>query len=102
MTMTQHIQTPHQTHIALVARRTTPNHDDAPIHLGDVVHLQLADGPAIKAPVIFNAPFNGVTTYTTDVLTHRHTSDPSLCGRRIRFRREHVHHVERLRASARA
>lgn len=86
-------------HIALVANHHA--HDDAPIHLGDVVHLQLADGPAVKAPVIFNAPLNGVTTYTTDVLTRSHTSDPALCGRRIRFRREHVHHVERVRPASR-
>ena len=91
-----------QTPIALVSHRNDTGAEDTPIHVGDIVHLQLADGPAIKAPVIFNAPFNGVTTYTTDVLTRSHTSDPSLCGRRIRFRREHVHHIERLRTAARA
>ena len=31
-------------------------------------HLQPANGPAIRAAVIFNAPIDGMTTYTTEVL----------------------------------
>ena len=39
-----------------------------PIHIGDIVYLQPANGPAIRAAVIFNAPIDGMTTYTTEVL----------------------------------
>ena len=35
-----------------------------PIHIGDIVYLQPANGPAIRAAVIFNAPIDGMTTYT--------------------------------------
>ncbi len=77
--------------------------DGTPIHVGDIVHLRPADGLVIKARVIYNAPLNGATTYTTDLV-----SRPADNGRthklRFRFRHEHVHGIEpvcgRLRVPA--
>ncbi|ARP79490.1 hypothetical protein CAL12_00725 [Bordetella genomosp. 8] len=77
--------------------------DGTPIHVGDIVHLRLADGPVVKARVIYNAPLNGDTTYTTDVVTRRAENGRTL-KLRFRFRHEHVHDVEpvcgKIRASA--
>ncbi|WP_459618150.1 hypothetical protein [Bordetella sp. 2513F-2] len=70
--------------------------DDTPIHVGDVVYLQPIDGPSIRARVIYNAPINGIVTYTTDLVR---------CGSaatRVRFRHEHVHHIESVQARAAA
>jgi hypothetical protein len=76
--------------------------DGTPIHVGDIVHLCPADGSVIKARVIYNAPLNGATTYTTDVVTRRTESGRTL-KLRFRFRHEHVHGIEpvcgRLHAS---
>jgi len=70
--------------------------DNTPIHVGDVVHLQPAHGPAVRAKVIYNAPIDGTTTYTTELVP---------CGastvRRFRFRHEHVHRIEPLRPQTR-
>ncbi|MFQ1064613.1 hypothetical protein [Bordetella trematum] len=74
----------------LVRRPAHLQLDDTPINVGDVVHLKLADGPAIRAAVIYNAPINGTTTYTTELIRPRGASR----GERIRFRHEHVHCIE--------
>ncbi|WP_235610718.1 hypothetical protein [Bordetella sp. H567] len=77
--------------------------DGTPIHVGDIVHLRPADGPVIKARVIYNAPLNGATTYTTDLVT-RPADNGRMHKLRFRFRHEHVHGIEpvcgRLRAPA--
>lgn len=78
----------------LLTRDTHSQLDQMLIHVGDVVHLQPAHGPAIRATVIYNAPINGTVTYTTDVV-RRGKSDQR--GMRIRFRHEHVHHIESVR-----
>ena len=52
----------------LIRRPAHTQLDDMPIHIGDIVYLQPANGPAIRAAVIFNAPIDGMTTYTTEVL----------------------------------
>ncbi|ARP95574.1 hypothetical protein [Bordetella genomosp. 13] len=72
--------------------------DDTPIHVGDIVHLQPADGPAIRAQVIYNAPLNGQVTYTTDLV--RCAGGDSGNKTRIRFRHEHVHRIEPARRRA--
>lgn len=74
----------------LVRRPAHLHLDNTPINVGDVVHLKLADGPAIRAAVIYNAPINGTTTYTTEVIRPRGADR----GERIRFRHEHVHGIE--------
>ncbi|MFU2051859.1 hypothetical protein [Bordetella hinzii] len=74
----------------LVRRPAHSKLDDMPINVGDVVHLKLADGKAIRAAVIYNAPINGTTTYTTEVVRPGGTNR----GERIRFRHEHVHRIE--------
>ena len=50
----------------LIRRPAHTQLDDMPIHIGDIVYLQPANGPAIRAAVI--APIDGMTTYTTEVL----------------------------------
>ncbi|ANN75819.1 hypothetical protein BAU07_00590 [Bordetella flabilis] len=70
--------------------------DGTPIHVGDIVHLRPADGSVIKARVIYNAPLNGATTYTTDVVT-RMTETGRALKLRFRFRHEHVHGIEPVR-----
>jgi hypothetical protein len=70
--------------------------DGAPIHIGDIVHLRPADGSVIKARVIYNAPLNGATTYTTDLVT-RMTESGRALKLRFRFRHEHVHGIEPVR-----
>jgi hypothetical protein len=72
--------------------------DDMPIHVGDIVHLHPADGSVIKARVIYNAPLNGATTYTTDVVTRRVENGRTL-KLRFRFRHEHVHGIEPVRGT---
>ncbi len=72
--------------------------DNTPIHVGDIVHLQPANGPAIRATVIFNAPINGTTTYTTEVVPCGSASQKAP-GQRIRFRHEHVHRIESVRSA---
>ena len=47
----------------LIRRPAHTQLDDMPIHIGDIVYLQPANGPAIRAAVIFNAPIDGMTTY---------------------------------------
>jgi hypothetical protein len=79
----------------LLPRNAHSDLDHTPIHVGDVVYLQPTDGPAIRATVIYNAPVNGTVTYTTDVVRPR--GQP---GMRIRFRHEHVHHIESIRQNA--
>ncbi|MBO9355880.1 hypothetical protein GG851_17980 [Bordetella petrii] len=79
----------------LLPRRTHSRLDHMPIHVGDVVHLKPADGPEIRATVIYNAPINGTITYTTDVVRPRGQAGGP--GMRIRFRHEHVHRLEPLR-----
>src|SRR5690606_15848347 len=69
--------------------------DHTPIHVGDVVHLKPANGPEIRATVIYNAPINGTVTYTTDLVRPCGQSvGPAM---RIRFRHEHVHRIEPVR-----
>jgi len=79
---------------ALLRRPAHTSLDQATIHVGDIVHLQPADGPAIRARVIYNAPLNGVTTYTTDLV--RCPSAGAARPTRLRFRHEHVHRIEPL------
>ncbi|OZI74419.1 hypothetical protein [Bordetella genomosp. 12] len=74
----------------LVRRPIQSKLNDMPINVGDVVHLKLADGKAIRAAVIFNAPINGTTTYTTELIQ----PCGAKLGQRIRFRHEHVHRIE--------
>ena len=95
--MNHHIQpiTPSK----LLPRHTHSSLDQMPIHVGDIVHLQPADGPAIRATVIYNAPIHGTVTYTTDVVRPR-GSQSNHPGMRIRFRHEHVHHIEPARKQA--
>ncbi|AOB27569.1 MULTISPECIES: hypothetical protein [Bordetella] len=81
----------------LIRRPTQTKLDDTPIHVGDVVHLQLADGPVIRARVIYNAPINGTTTYTTELIRCA-GDDKASHGQRIRFRHEHVHRIEPVRS----
>lgn len=68
--------------------------DNTSIRVGDIVHLQPVDGPAIRARVIYNTPINGTTSYTTDIVMADNKAI------RARFRHEHVHAVEPLRAAA--
>jgi hypothetical protein len=75
--------------------------DGTPIHVGDIVHLHPADGSVIKARVIYNAPLNGATTYTTDVVTRRADNGRTLKVR-FRFRHEHVHGIEPVRGTLHA
>ncbi|GAB1579622.1 hypothetical protein [Bordetella petrii] len=82
----------------LVRRRPHSKLDQMPIHVGDVVHLRPADGPEIRATVIYNAPINGTVTYTTDMV--RPYGADHGPGVRIRFRHEHVHRIEPLRRQA--
>ncbi|MBV7485717.1 hypothetical protein [Bordetella sp. BOR01] len=82
----------------LLPRRTHSRLDHIPIHVGDIVHLKPADGPEIRATVIYNAPINGIVTYTTDVI--RPCGRLNGPGMRIRFRHEHVHRIEPLRRNA--
>lgn len=70
--------------------------DETPIHVGDIVHLQPEDGPVIAARVIYNAPLNGATTYTTDLVS-RMTETGRVLKQRFRFLHEHVHRIESVR-----
>ncbi|MDQ8032268.1 hypothetical protein CEG14_18120 [Bordetella genomosp. 1] len=80
----------------LIRRTDESNLDGKPINVGDVVLLKLADGPAIRAEVIYNAPYNGTTTYTTELVRAGRNAK----AERIRFRHEHVHHIESVRVGA--
>jgi len=82
----------------LLPRRAHSKLDNMPIHVGDIVHLRPAQGPEIRAQVIYNAPINGTVTYTTEVVRPRGCTDQP--GMRIRFRHEHVHRIEPLRKQA--
>ncbi|CAB3889858.1 hypothetical protein N5C72_11585 [Achromobacter mucicolens] len=84
----------------LIRRPAHTQLDDMPIHIGDIVYLQPADGPEIRATVIFNAPINGTTTYTTEVVPCG-SAVQKASGQRIRFRHEHVHRIEPVRRNAR-
>lgn len=79
----------------LVRRADRSALDNMQINVGDVVHLQVADGPAIRAKVIYNAPYNGTTTYTTDLVCAGNGAGARPA--RIRFRHEHVHRIESVR-----
>ena len=46
----------------LIRRPAHTQLDDMPIHIGDIVYLKPANGPEIRATVIFNAPINGTTS----------------------------------------
>ena len=83
----------------LIRRPAHTKLDNTPIHIGDIVHLQPANGPAIRATVIFNAPINGTTTYTTEVVACGNTTQKAP-GQRIRFRHEHVHRIESVRSAS--
>lgn len=61
---------------------------NAPIRVGDTVHLKLNDGSSVKSVVIFDAPITGTTIYTADC--------PDRGGLRARFRERAVHAVESL------
>jgi hypothetical protein len=60
----------------LIRRPAHTTLDNMPIHIGDIVYLKPANGPEIRATVIYNAP-----------------------GQRIRFRHEHVHRIEPVRSA---
>ncbi|MVW71062.1 MULTISPECIES: hypothetical protein [unclassified Bordetella] len=81
----------------LLPRRAKSQIDQTPIHIGDTVVLRPANGPDIRATVIYNAPINGTVTYTTDVVRCGRPDQP---GMRIRFRHEHVHRIESVRQAA--
>jgi len=81
----------------LVRRPVHSKLDDTPIHVGDVVYLKTANGPTIRATVIFNSPINGTITYTTDIICQNGDNAQTVPGKRIRFRHEHVHRIEPLR-----
>lgn len=61
---------------------------EAPIRVGDTVHLKLADGSSVRSVVIFDAPITGTTIYTADCPDR---------GLRARFRERAVHAVESWR-----
>lgn len=82
----------------LLPRAVHSKLDHTPIHVGDIVHLRPANGPEIRATVIYNAPINGTVTYTTDVVRPCGRTDQP--GMRIRFRHEHVHRIESVRQPA--
>lgn len=85
----------HFTSTKLVQRPAHSQLDKTPIHIGDIVYLKPANGPTIRATVIFNAPIDGIITYTTDrVHPEQNSAPPVAAGQRIRFRHEHVHHIE--------
>jgi len=79
-----------------LTRRASHTLDNTPIHVGDIVHLQPEHGPGIAARVIYNAPFNGATTYTTDLVPCT-TENGRVLKQRFRFRHEHVHRIESVR-----
>ena len=80
----------------LIRRPAHTTLDNTPIHIGDIVYLQPTNGPAIRATVIFYAPIDGTTTYTTEVVPCG-SSTQKVPGQRIRFRHEHVHRIEPVR-----
>lgn len=84
----------------LIRRPAHTQLDDMPIHIGDIVYLKPANGPEIRATVIFNAPINGTTTYTTEVVPCGAPAQKTP-AQRIRFRHEHVHRIEPVRRNAR-
>ncbi|MFC4277496.1 hypothetical protein [Achromobacter aloeverae] len=79
-----------------LTRRSTHALDNTPIHVGDIVHLQPEHGPRIAARVIYNTPFNGATTYTTDLVPCM-AENGRILKQRFRFRHEHVHRIESVR-----
>lgn len=83
----------------LIRRPAHTTLDNMPIHIGDIVYLQPANGPEIRATVIYNAPIDGTTTYTTEIVPCG-TAAQKAPGQRIRFRHEHVHRIESARHSA--
>ncbi len=80
-----------------LTRRSSHMLDDTPIHVGDIVHLQPEQGPRIAARVIYNTPFNGATTYTTDLVPCM-AENGRLLKQRFRFRHEHVHRIDPIRS----
>jgi hypothetical protein len=79
-----------------LARRSSSELDNMPIHVGDIVHLQPIDGPRVRARVIYNAPINGSVTYTTELIPAM-TDSGRQTRWRFRFRHEHVHRIEPVR-----
>lgn len=71
----------------LIARPDSATLNKTDIRLGDVVYLQLKNGPQIASTVIYSSPIFGCTTYTADASCNQ--------GNRIRFRfrLKDVHHV---------
>lgn len=71
----------------LIARPDNATLNKTDIRLGDVVYLQLKNGPQIASTVIYSSPVFGCTTYTADASCNQ--------GKRIRFRfrLKDVHHV---------
>lgn len=93
------------THFTSAELTRRPSHtklDEMPINIGDVVYLKPANGPTIRATVIFNAPINGTTTYTTERIQTAGDAPLTAPGQRIRFRHEHVHSIEPVRRAAKA
>lgn len=85
----------HFTSAQLVQRPAHSQLDSMAINIGDIVYLKPANCPTIRATVIFNAPIDGIITYTTDrVQPSADGVMPAAAGQRIRFRHEHVHHIE--------
>ena len=80
----------------LIRRPAHTTLDNMPIHIGDIVYLKPANGPEIRATVIYNAPINGTTTYTTEVVPCGAPAQEAP-GQRIRFRHEHVHRIVPVR-----
>lgn len=89
----------HFTTSDLIRRPAHTKLDNTPIHVGDIVYLKPVDGPEIRATVIFNAPIDGMTTYTTEVVPCGAPAQQAP-GQRIRFRHEHVHRIEPARRKA--
>ncbi|AVG38242.1 hypothetical protein QEP16_20730 [Achromobacter insolitus] len=82
----------------LIRRPAHTTLDNTPIHVGDIVYLKPANGPEIRATVIYNAPIDGTTTYTTEIVPCGAAAQKAP-GQRIRFRHEHVHRIESVRHS---
>jgi len=82
----------------LVQRPSGIDLDHDSIRVGDVVYLQLKDGPAIRSTVIFDTPLFGCTTYTSDAELRPARGVADAQPVRFRFRLKDVHRVQRARA----
>jgi hypothetical protein len=74
--------------------------DNTPIHVGDIVYLQTVEGSDVMAEVIYNAPLDGATTYTSVALPRAMDGERRVRRTRYRFRHEHVHRIDPLRRCA--